>query len=62
MRMCDCDRFGEIDRGSGKRGRQGEEKRGQRHIWALSKVGRGVSAEENEQRRRKSSGTDFSPD
>lgn len=37
---------------------------GQRHIWVLAEVGRGVEEEEeeNEQRRRKSSGTDFSPD
>lgn len=32
------------------------------HIWEVAEVGRGVTAEENEQRRRKSSGTDFSLD
>lgn len=46
----------------GKRGDSRREKGGQRLILAVAEEGRGVNAEENEQRRSKSSGTDFSPD
>lgn len=40
----------------------GREKEDRGTFGAVAEVGRAVNAEENEQRRRKSSGTDFSPD